>query len=684
MAFQAKHAGYSLKSSFIRGFHIPSRFDPAPLLYPVFLPLVVSISLVSASQDFILPNVILGMSSLPTRTLPVSFPNTDLNLLHWLLTMLPFTSVHLPLRSCTEDMSLLYPLHVYTVRTIEFMTTTSLDPAEQQLLATALIDLYIFARSAQSEILKALFWLGAPLLFILCRKPLQWELALARIPSWRFRDSNRRRQYNMSSVQTTDNKICNFLAQLVTSRKSRQAFDSEDEQDFKPISTSAKGGSRLSISINGLLKHSTTGFLDHPPASAIEPTIAAGRLDPFEGTILDHNIPIQRRHTLPASELSPMHNRRTTPSGRLKRTITIGSQSFLALTPAQAAVRRWTYAGLVYVAVVFIILGPIRTYVSIFSLRGSEPFGWALSYLLGNLSQFRYWVSSTDLDLWICLPDPGPQLGLAQIGWVERLRQDTFGPANMRLVICMYCVLVLLAGMATLLKLSSIVEVDTRRKVFHGMMVVMLLPTVFIDPCFTSLALILILAIFLLLDLFRASQLPPISKPLTAFLAPYVDGRDHRGPVIVSHVFLLVGCAIPLWLSLAAVPRSGQDPWAGWDIHARDASMVSGVICVGMGDSAASLIGRRYGRHKWYWGGGKSLEGSVAFAVAVTVGLVAAYIWLRVGGWVLSDWQPPIAVLGKAFLAASGASLTEAVLTGANDNVVVPVVLWLLVRGLRL
>lgn len=37
---------------------------------------------------------------------------------------------------------------------------------------------------------------------------------------------------------------------------------------------------------------------------------------------------------------------------------------------------------------------------------------------------------------------------------------------------------------------------------------------------------------------------------------------------------------------------------------------------------------------------------------------------------------------GKMTVAAAGASLTEAVLTGGNDNVIVPVILWLLVRGL--
>jgi dolichol kinase len=105
-----------------------------------------------------------------------------------------------------------------------------------------------------------------------------------------------------------------------------------------------------------------------------------------------------------------------------------------------------------------------------------------------------------------------------------------------------------------------------------------------------------------------------------------------------------------------------------------------------MGDAAASLIGRRYGRRKWLWSGGKSLEGSFAFVVAVAVGLCLSKAWLILGGWSngVDSLHSIGLTVGKCLIAATGASLTEAVLTGGNDNVVVPIVLWLLVRGLKL
>ena len=87
--------------------------------------------------------------------------------------------------------------------------------------------------------------------------------------------------------------------------------------------------------------------------------------------------------------------------------------------------------------------------------------------------------------------------------------------------------------------------------------------------------------------------------------------------------------------------------------------------------------------------------------MAVTGGLMFGKAYLALGGWedggrgacpAVQDasltgivgsgcW---IVALVKAFVCACGASFMEAVLTGANDNVVVPVVLWLLVKGVRL
>ncbi|KAE8373634.1 hypothetical protein BDV26DRAFT_61455 [Aspergillus bertholletiae] len=663
-----------LRLSGLYSFTIPISFDPAPLLYPILIPIYTSLSLVHRSPALVLPNIILSLSSLPAPVIPLREWMHGYSVVHWLVTLIPivvsehFSADHtipkpLTLRGLnSEVLTLVFPLHQALIPTLDFLLTTSILPAELQLLTSALVNLFLFASSPQAEILKALLWLGGLCIFISCRHVLRWEVALARIPSWKFRRSPSGSQSRKNLLYAIDHKLCQRLSRTGSSEDAMS--ESESEAHIAPI-----------------VRRTTHEFREKTPSREL-----ADKAPQENG----HCYAVRRRrHTISSVDEAAHSERiRTTPGGRRKRSMAPGLASFLSLTVPQAQVRKWLYALYVYVAAAIIIVGPVRKYVGERALHGSEPFGWALSYLLGNVSWFRFWVIMWNLEYWIPLP-PRLDYETCSLGWMECLRQTSFGEANARLLIAAHCIAVIMMGLAVVFQLSSIVEVDTRRKVFHGMMVLMFLPTIYIDPAFCALALALVLSIFLLLDLFRASQMPPISRPLTYFLAPYVDGRDHRGPVIISHIFLLIGCSIPLWLSLADTPRLEDYPWGAWNVQFRDVSMVSGVVCVGLGDAAASLVGRRFGRHKWFWGGGKSLEGSVAFAAAVTGGLMFARLWLTTGQWAVhgDDGQNQLFWLWtfcKAIVAAAGTSATEAILTGCNDNVVVPIVLWLLVRGLGL
>ncbi|RMZ80574.1 hypothetical protein DV738_g2738, partial [Chaetothyriales sp. CBS 135597] len=681
------------------GFHVPSRFDPGPLLYPVVLPVIIAISLLHSRPAYLPINLVCALSAIPDRVTAIWHRPALLWHVQWILTVLPlhiprmrlFSTRWIPLglkwmdnTITPEDCVLLFPLHQNLKAILGFLTTTSLDPCELELLTTALINLFLFASSPQAHILRAIIWVGGLSILITCRHLLAWEVTLARIPKWRFAKQPQTISLRQQLRQTL---------QALSGSKTQHAPDSSDDEVDERVS--ARPPPRL----NPATRSRTDGG-PHSGASTAN------------GTTEYHTEVRQRgrRSTFSAPDLKTLY---TSPGARgLRQLRSLKSSSFLSLTAQQATFRKYAFAALVYAIILAILFGPVWYYVATRALSGAEPLGWALGYAFGNVPYFRDLVYHWHLDQWIKLP--------AMPDYHHQINNDTDSPialaltllsttymGNIRLLITFYCLAILAIGIATVLSLTAYVEVDTRRKVFHGVMVAMLLPTIFPDPCFLALALAIILAVFLLLDLLRASQMPPLSRPLTNFLAPYTDGRDHRGPVIVSHIFLLIGCAIPLWLALAAVPRNNTpadppSPWAGWDLvplHAsRDLSMVAGVICVGMGDAAASLIGRRFGRSKWFWAGGKSLEGSAAFALAVTLGLLGSYLWLRLGQWdtgstMTDTWNDIIKtslaavdlplVLAKCLIAGCGASLLESVLTAANDNVVVPVVLWLLVRGLQ-
>ncbi|KAF2196758.1 hypothetical protein GQ43DRAFT_466933 [Delitschia confertaspora ATCC 74209] len=686
-----------------RCIRIPAAFDPAPILYPATIPVLISISLLSGLERILLPNIILSLAAVPSQMVPFGRARNGFSMVHWFFATLPliasqnteipsklFPSLPYklkisPLEGLDPELLVsLFALHQALLPPLHYLTTTSLLPTELHLLSIGLINLFLFSDSPQTEILKTLLWLGGLAIFLLCGRVLKWGVALARIPRWRFRRAGRIIGARQSFLQILNQRLMPQRSRSMGAKTPISDSDADEDNPMLDTYRHKPKGLRLSLlntARNGFIFSDTAG-----PSSAVErrrPRV----LEKENGQTR------KRRNTLPANMPDASSISRQPPSNR-RRSKSM-AQSFLSLTPTEAATRKWIYAGYFYSTVFVLIFGPIRYFIGRYSLYNHEPVGWAIGYLLGNIQSFRFWVLNWDLENWIALP---PMLGSEDkwnppSGLAGHLRSVVLGEANTRLLLCGYFLAIICVGLLVVFRLSAVVEVDTRRKVFHGMMVAMLLPTIYVDPAFISLALIIVLAVFLLLDLIRASQLPPLSRPIATFLTPYVDGRDLRGPVVVSHIFLLIGCAIPLWLALAGVHRTGQTPWQGWEVVRRDVSMVAGVVCVGMGDAAASLIGRRYGRKKWPWAGGKSIEGSAAFALAVTVGLLFGKFWLVVGQFNQQGSRPDggsrfgtswMTIVGKAAACAAGASLNEAVLTGGNDNVIVPVVLWLLVRGIKL
>ncbi|KXJ92622.1 hypothetical protein Micbo1qcDRAFT_194028 [Microdochium bolleyi] len=689
---------------------IPISFDPAPALYPPIITLLVASIVAIDNAAIIPPNIVLAIASLPAILIPSAASDGSPNPVHWVLSCIPLAMAAQNTnlepgalcvaggkgdRPCVtiEAATLLYPLHHSLCLVLHALTTTSLLTAELQLLSVALIDLQLMSASPQMLIMKAMLWVGGLDLLLACSHVVRWGVALARVPKWRFR-----------RVVMPSKSKSSFLSAVVPWRRVRHDLFHNSMDSSSCSSCEAVHGEHddsdaptplfrvATIHTDGAARAAETRY-NFPPERVSDD----GRARKTQVSFTP-----QRRHTLPGRPHVPPKSQTHTPSGRRKRSASSSVRAFFSLTQGQATARKWIYAAYLYICIVFALFVPYP-YIGAMevvkgeALNGREAIGWALGYMFGEIDWLRWQVVSNNLQRWICLPPrlyrDGTTISTA-VGWAERIRHDYLGEATTRLALSGYCVVVIAIGLWVVFTLSPFYEVDTRRKVFHFMMVAMFLPSIYVDPAFVAMALSIILGLFLLLDLLRASQLPPLSKPLASFLAPYVDGRDLRGPVVISHIFLLIGCAIPLWLSLGSLPRTGSGYWAGWEVPTREVSMVAGVVCVGLGDAAASLIGRRYGHRKWFWGGGKSLEGSLAFTVAVFLGLNAAYVWLRVGGWTITPSSSSFAaartivqvpavpaVLAKTGMCAATASLTEAVLTGGNDNVIVPVILWICVKS---
>lgn len=102
---------------------------------------------------------------------------------------------------------------------------------------------------------------------------------------------------------------------------------------------------------------------------------------------------------------------------------------------------------------------------------------------------------------------------------------------------------------------------------------------------------------------------------ISSFIDSVFDGfRDEKdsGPLTLTHLYLLIGCALPVWLSLGS---SGSNILF---------AACSGVISIGLGDSAASICGSYLGKHKWP-GSKKSYEGTAAAFVTQLIGSIVIF-----------------------------------------------------------
>jgi len=187
-----------------------------------------------------------------------------------------------------------------------------------------------------------------------------------------------------------------------------------------------------------------------------------------------------------------------------------------------------------------------------------------------------------------------------------------------------------------------------RRKIWHFAMFFALAIPVVLDPQFCSMALVGLFGIFSFVELIRANSIPPLGNWIQSLLLPFEDSKDKKGKYVLSYLYLVLGVALPLWFN---------------NCQNRGSSLV-GLVCLGLGDSLASLLGKAFG--VFYWpGGSKTMEGSFVFCVSTIAGLCFYQKYEE------KDFNIS-AILATSIVTA----LFEGNMS-INDNILVPVLGWL-------
>ena len=142
------------------------------------------------------------------------------------------------------------------------------------------------------------------------------------------------------------------------------------------------------------------------------------------------------------------------------------------------------------------------------------------------------------------------------------------------------------------------------RKLYHFLAVALFVPAALLERDFLQLCMAGALAVFLLLEAVRVCGVAPLAAPLGGFVRRFVDARDG-GTLVLTHVYLLLGCALPVLLDAALPAPSARDAVG------RAAAPLAGVTVLGVGDAMASAVGIAAGRTRWP-GTRKTVEGTAA------------------------------------------------------------------------
>ncbi|XP_076288430.1 dolichol kinase [Lasioglossum baleicum] len=186
------------------------------------------------------------------------------------------------------------------------------------------------------------------------------------------------------------------------------------------------------------------------------------------------------------------------------------------------------------------------------------------------------------------------------------------------------------------------------RKIFHILAVLVYVPGLIYEQTLLYFASGVIMGLFIFLELVRYLRISPLGEILEQGFSVYADEKDNL--ISLTALYLLSGLSFPLWMPSNNVPL---------------VALFSGVLTVGVGDTTASIVGSKWGFHKWS-NSNKSIEGTLACIFSQAVSICA----LTFMGYIDSYWLL-LRVLSLGF----AMSFVEAQ-TNQVDNLALPLLMY--------
>jgi dolichol kinase len=264
-------------------------------------------------------------------------------------------------------------------------------------------------------------------------------------------------------------------------------------------------------------------------------------------------------------------------------------------------------------------------------------------------------------------------LGEEPLGWVWGYMQGSGHGDTARGAGVLYWMAVL----ASFFALIAFGVFETGRKHYHALVVVLFVPAMVAwEPAFIAFSMACVTSLFLLAELLRIGQVKGVGEAIDAFMLRFLDERD-AGLFRLTHVYLLMGCAIPVWLHAALGVPPNPPSWSmGKQVSVEVYLCCSGTVVLGVGDALASMVGSRYGTRRLPGadaGSRKTLEGFLA----ATGGMLVATAAFAV----LAQWHVAtvVAILPPIVMACYLEATTTQI-----DNLVLPLYFWLFLLAWRI
>ncbi|XP_067636507.1 dolichol kinase-like [Eurosta solidaginis] len=232
-------------------------------------------------------------------------------------------------------------------------------------------------------------------------------------------------------------------------------------------------------------------------------------------------------------------------------------------------------------------------------------------------------------------------------------------------IIMFYVALVALTVVIVWGRKQSQGKASTRvRKLFHLLIVIVYVPGLLYQCDFLYIASGVALALITVFELVRICNIPPLDVHLRNAFASFSDEKD-AGVFALTPFCLLIGCSLPLWISPCPCYQDNTSSYTN-----RIVPLFSGILTIGFGDTAASVIGSKFGRIKWS-NSKKSLEGTLAFVLATLSSILCLNCFGFTNLTLFKSFVIAVATIATALVEAN---------TDQIDNLTLPIIFYTIVN----